>query len=141
MAMLNLLVDLDHVSEVREFVGRIGEELALDSQVIFELQLAVEEACSNVVFHAYDGQGGDLEVSVEPVDGGVQVVMRDWGAAFDPQAVRTPDVEAPLDQRPLGGLGLHIIRQMMDQVDFQFDAEEGNTLTLVKHCERSNGKQ
>lgn len=140
MAELSLFVDLDHVSEVREFVGRIGEELALDRQVIFELQLAVEEACSNVVFHAYDGQGGDLEVSIEPVEGGVQVVMRDWGATFDPQAVCTPDVQAPLDQRPLGGLGLHIMRQMMDRVDFQFDKDEGNTLTLVKHCHRENGK-
>jgi serine/threonine-protein kinase RsbW len=140
MAELSLFVDLDHVSEVREFVGRIGEELALESHVIFELQLAVEEACSNVVFHAYDGQGGDLEVSIEPVDGGVQVVLRDWGVAFDPQTVRVPDVQAPLDQRPLGGLGLHIMRQMMDQVEFQFDPDRGNTLTLVKHCGRGNGK-
>jgi serine/threonine-protein kinase RsbW len=141
MAELSLYVDLERVHEVREFVSRIGEELALDSQVIFELQLAVEEACSNVVFHGYDGQGGNLEVSIEPEDGGVRVVLRDWGAAFDPEAVRTPDVQAPLDQRPLGGLGLHIMRQMMDQVEFQFHADEGNTLTLVKHCERGNGKR
>ena len=139
MAVLRLFVDLNHVREVREFVGRIGEELALDSQVIFELQVAVEEACSNVFFHAYDGQGGDLEVTLERVDGEVQVVLRDWGTAFDPQAIPSPDVQAPLDQRPLGGLGLHLMRQTMDRVDFQFDADEGNTLTLVKHCNRDNG--
>ena len=141
MADLSLFLDLDRVSEVREFVGRIGNELALDGQVIFELQLAVEEACSNVVFHAYDGQGGEVEVAIEPVAGGVQVVLRDWGAAFDPQAIPIPDVAAPLDERPLGGLGLHIMRQTMDRVDFAFDLDEGNTLTLVKHCDRGNGTQ
>jgi serine/threonine-protein kinase RsbW len=141
MAELSLFVDLDRVSEVREFIERIGKELALDDQVIFQLQLALEEACSNVVFHAYDGQGGDLEVTIEPIEGGVQVVIRDWGAAFDPQAVPIPDVAAPLDQRPLGGLGLHIMRQIMDRVDFAFDPDQGNTLTLVKHCDRRNGTQ
>ena len=135
MAELNLHVDLDGIREVREFVGQIGNELNLDSRVIFELQLAVEEACSNIVLHAYDGRGGSLEVTIEPVDGGVEVVLRDWGAPFDPWAIPLPDVQAPLDQRPLGGLGLYMIQNTMDQVGFRFDPDQGNTLTLVKHCQ------
>jgi len=138
MAELELYVDLERVSLVREFVARMGSDLGLDPQVIFELQLAVEEACTNVVVHAYDGQGGNLQVSFEPVDGGVRVDLRDWGAPFDPQAIPHPDVKAPLDQRPLGGLGLYLIQQVTDQVGFEFDPAQGNTLTMIKHCTTGN---
>ena len=139
MAELALFVDLERVALVREFVARTGSELELESQVISDLQLAVEEACTNVILHAYDGQGGNLQLSIEPVEGGVRVVLRDWGAPFDPQAVPCPDVEAPLDRRPLGGLGLYLMRQVTDQVSFEFDKAQGNTLTMVKHCRTRTG--
>lgn len=139
MAELALYVDLERVTLVREFVARVGSELGLDAQVMFELQLAVEEACTNVVLHAYDGQGGQLQVSFEPVECGVRVVLRDFGAPFDPQAVACPDVKAPLEQRPLGGLGLYLIQQVTDQVGFEFDETQGNTLTMIKHCQTTVG--
>jgi serine/threonine-protein kinase RsbW len=138
MAELELYVDLERVALVREFVARMGSELGLEPQVIFELQLAVEEACTNVVVHAYDGQGGNLQIRFEPIEGGVRVALRDWGAPFDPLAVPSPDVKAPLDQRPLGGLGLYLIQQVTDQVGFEFDPAQGNTLTMIKHCTAGN---
>jgi serine/threonine-protein kinase RsbW len=64
----------------------------------------------------------------------VRVVLRDFGAPFDPQAIPCPDVKAPLDRRPLGGLGLYLIRQVTDHVGFEFDAAQGNTLTMIKRC-------
>jgi serine/threonine-protein kinase RsbW len=134
MAELELYVDLERVTLVREFVARMGSELGLEPQVMFDLQLAVEEACTNVVLHAYDGQGGNLQISFEPIEGGVRVVLRDFGAPFDPQAIPLPNVKAPLDQRPLGGLGLYLIQQVTDQVGFEFDEAQGNTLTMIKHC-------
>jgi serine/threonine-protein kinase RsbW len=138
MANLNLFIKLDNLCVAREFVVQAGRDLGLDPWVIDALQLAADEACSNIFRHAYGGQGGEMEITIEPVDDGVQVVLRDWGAAFDPQAVTCPDVTAPLEQRPYGGLGLFLIRNMMDQVEFQFDRQEGNTLTMVKYV--ANGK-
>jgi len=132
MAEMNLFVDRDQLAVVRNFVTQMGCDLGLDSRVIDDLKLAVDEACTNIVEHAYGGQGGQIEIEIKSIDDGVQVTIHDWGAAFDPQAVPSPDVAAPLEQRPLGGLGLYLMRQMMDRVDFQFDGEDGNTLTMVK---------
>jgi len=132
MASLRLLVDLDTVTEVREFVVQVGHDLGLPPGAIDELELAVEEACTNVCRHAYGGHCGEIELSLERDEGNVEVVLRDWGAAFDPAAVYAPDVTAPLEERSLGGLGLYLMRQLMDRVEFQFDEEAGNTLTMVK---------
>jgi serine/threonine-protein kinase RsbW len=139
MAELNVDTELSQLASICDFVMQTGRELGLDDHVIYDLQLAVDEACANVVKHAYDGQAGEIEVKIEPVDDSVQVIIRDWGAAFDPQEVPTPDLTGSLEQRPLGGLGVYLMRQVMDEVDFRFDSENGNgnTLTMVKRLPES----
>ena len=132
MATLTVFADFRQLATIRNFVASVGRDLGLGQEVIYDLQLAVDEACANVIKHAYGGQGGRLKVTVEPVGDTIQVIIRDWGCAFDPQAVPIPDVSAPLEDRPLGGLGLFLMRQMMDRVDFEFDQDQGNTLTMTK---------
>jgi len=132
MATLSLFVDECQLATIRGFVARIGQDLGLDESTIHDLQLAVDEACCNLVKHGYDGLGGQVELALEPTDDGVTVTIRDWGRAFEPNDVPVPDVDAPLEQRPAGGLGLFIMRHMMDEVQFEFDADKGNTLTMKK---------
>jgi serine/threonine-protein kinase RsbW len=132
MATLSLFADRSQLAAIREFVEDVGRKLGLSDQAIYDVRLAVDEACSNVVGHAYGGQGGPIEVTLKPVEDGVQVLIHDWGQAFDPAAVPVPDVKAPLEQRPLGGLGLFLMRQMMDDIEFTFDEKNGNTLKMVK---------
>lgn len=135
VATLSQFVDLEQLGVVREFVVGVARDLGLAQDDVYGLQLAVDEACTNVVRHAYGGLGGQVEVEVA-VDGDrIQIVIRDWGAAFDPEAVPAPDITAPLEQRPLGGLGLFLMREMMDEIHFSFDADQGNTLTMVKHLQ------
>lgn len=136
MATLSLYAGLGDLATIREFLARIGTDLGLDADVIYDLQLAVDEACANVINHGYGGQAGRIDVTVEPVEEGVQVVVRDWGGAFDPRVVPAPDVEAPLEKRRLGGLGLFLMRKVMDDVSFAFDAEGGNTLRMMKRIQR-----
>ncbi len=136
MATLSLYAGLGDLATIREFLARIGTDLGLDADVIYDLQLAVDEACANVINHGYGGQAGRIDVTIEPVAKGVQVVVRDWGGAFDPRVVPAPDVEAPLEKRRLGGLGLFLMREVMDDVSFTFDAEKGNTLRMVKRSQR-----
>lgn len=124
--------DLAQLASVRAFVARTGRELDLTEQVIYELQLAVDEICSNVIRHGYDGQGGEIQVSVDSGDEGVVVTVRDWGRSFDPESIPLPDVAAPLEQRPVGGLGLFLVRQLMDKVEFEFDRGRGNLVTMTK---------
>lgn len=132
MPKLSLCLNLSQLATVREFVAQTCHDLGFDDQTAYDIQLAVDEACTNIVQHAYGGQGGEVEVTIQPTDNGVRVVIRDWGVPFDPSVVPTPDVAAPLEERPLGGLGLFLMQQTMDEVDFRFDADGGNTLTMVK---------
>jgi serine/threonine-protein kinase RsbW len=132
MATLSLFADLSQLATIRDFVDAESHALGLSKREGYDVRLAVDEACSNVIRHAYSGQGGPIEITVNAVNGGIQVLIRDWGKAFDVAAVPTPNVQAPLYERPLGGLGLFLMRQVMDQVDFEFDEADGNTLKMVK---------
>jgi serine/threonine-protein kinase RsbW len=132
MSKLSLYADLTQLAGIRAFVAQTCQDLGFDDRAVYDLQLAVDEACTNVIQHAYGGQGGELEITIQPTDCGVQVTIRDWGAQFDPLAVPAPDVTAPLEERRLGGLGLFLMQHTMDEVAFRFDVDDGNTLTMVK---------
>lgn len=97
----------------------------------FDVQLAVEEACSNIIEHAYREAEGDFSLAFAAQDTDVIITLHDHGRPFDPQAVARPAMNRPLKKRPVGGLGLHLIYQLMDEVRFTFEAS-GNTLVLVK---------
>jgi anti-sigma regulatory factor (Ser/Thr protein kinase) len=132
MAELNLWADYSHLSSIRRFVEEVGEDLGIPERALYELELAVDEACANVIEHGYQGAGGKIEIQIQALNGGVQVVIRDWGQPFDPESIPTPDVTAPLETRPVGGVGLFLMRKVMTQVQFAFDPQGGNTLTMTK---------
>jgi len=132
MPTLRLSADLSHLCAIREFVSRTSRDLGVSERVIQDLLLAVDEICSNVIVHGYDGHGGDIEVTVDRSEAEVRAIVRDWGKAFDPESICVPDIDAPLQQRPCGGLGLFIVRQLMDEVRFEFEGEKGNSVTMVK---------
>jgi serine/threonine-protein kinase RsbW len=139
MASLTLYAENENLPFLCNYAAQTGRELGLAEEEIYQLQLAVDEACANVVRHAYDGQGGHLELTIQAADDEIQVIVRDWGEPFDPQAVPPPDTAAPLEERPLGGLGLYLMKQVMDRVDYQFNGTNGNTLIMTKRPKRTNG--
>ena len=136
MAELSLWAESSDLVDIRCFVEEAGRDLGLDDSSVYALQLAVDEACTNVIMHAYEGRGGRLDLYIDVVDDRIKVVIRDWGRAFDPSTIPAPDVDAPLEQRPIGGVGLFLMRQMMDRVDFQFSETDGNTLIMAKRLHR-----
>jgi anti-sigma regulatory factor (Ser/Thr protein kinase) len=119
-----------------EFVDDACEQAAISPAVRFDLQLAVEEACMNVVEHAYGGRGGDVTVCFEAYGSDVQITVTDHGEPFDPDQVAMPDLSQPLEERPIGGLGIYLMQKVMDEVEFEFSAE-GNRLRMVKRGVRS----
>jgi anti-sigma regulatory factor (Ser/Thr protein kinase) len=141
MANIRLCADLSQLKAIRDFVAEASRDLDVEDWIIPDVQLAVDEICSNVIKHGYGGRGGEIEVTVEPIEDGVQVTVRDWGIAFDPQTVAVPNVDAPLELRSLGGLGLFLVRQLMDNVRFEFDGERGNSVTMVKRLRQEGGEQ
>ena len=114
-----------------EFVNHACEEADISPTQRFDLQLAVEEACMNVIEHAYGGKGGELTVCVEVAGPDVEITVTDHGRPFDPRLVAAPDLRQPLEERPIGGLGIFLMQQLMDEVEFAFSAD-GNRLRMVK---------
>lgn len=142
MSTLRVKAVLANVPIAIDFVAQSAQAAGFDGHALYEIQVAVDEACANVVSHAYAGlEPGDMEVSCtvssEYTEGAPAFVIRvhDWGASFDPDAIAVPDVTLPLEQRPLGGLGLYLIHSFMDRVEFSFDPERGNELTMVKRLQ------
>lgn len=129
----------DSLAAIGEYVTRAAEAAGLDARSVQGVELAVDEACSNIIEHAYGGEGrGDIEVTYRIDGDGLTVLLRDYGQPFDTDRVPEPDLQAPLEDRDAGGLGLHFIRQLMDQVRFEFTAGSGNVLTMVKRREVSS---
>jgi serine/threonine-protein kinase RsbW len=101
--------------------------------MIFHVQMAVDEACSNVIEHAYQGQDkGEITLSCDCHAEEWIIQIYDQGRAFDPDSVPEPDLNASLDEVKTGGLGLYFMHQLMDEVEFSFDEEKGNRLRMVK---------
>lgn len=121
------------LSEISEFVTRAAREAGLDEDAISAVQLAVDEACSNIIEHAYGGEDrGEIECTCHINAEGLTVVLRDKGRPFDPAQVPEPDPHPDLKRCAVGGLGLHFMRKMMDEVRFEFTPDTGNILIMTK---------
>jgi anti-sigma regulatory factor (Ser/Thr protein kinase) len=98
----------------------------------YEVQTAVDEACTNIINYAYSGKGGIITVTCESRDNDFVVTIRDTGKPFDPSLISPPDLESNLANRKIGGLGIYLMKKLMDDVSYSFDAENGNTLVMRK---------
>ena len=98
---------------------------------VSEVQLAVDEACTNAIKYACSDKG-DIIITCELQDNDFVVTIRYWGIRFDPSSVPPPDLEADLDKRKIGGLGIYLMGKLMDDASYSFDAEKGNTLVMRK---------
>ncbi|MGD8625870.1 MAG: ATP-binding protein [Anaerolineae bacterium] len=127
---------LENVPRVTRIVAQAATQLGFEESALYQIELAVDEACANVVEHAYPhDERGEMEVVCFLHARHLVIRVRDWGSGFDLGAVDEPDVSAPLEDRGLGGLGLFLVRQVMDGVRFHFDPEAGNELFMVKRLD------
>ena len=126
--------NFESLDTVREFVGKAAREIGMDDSEVYAVQLAVDEACSNIIEHAYGGQNrGEIECSCQVNKKALTIVLRDHGRPFDPASIAAPNLTLGLNERQVGGLGLFLMRHLMDEVRFEAQGEAGNVLTLVKH--------
>jgi serine/threonine-protein kinase RsbW len=94
--------------------------------------LAVDELATNSTLHGYRGRSGDIELKMSRTGADLEIVLRDRATAFDPTQVPPPDMSLPLEDRPVGGLGLHLVRHMVDELRYRARPEGGNEIVLVK---------
>jgi sigma-B regulation protein RsbU (phosphoserine phosphatase) len=143
MALLGTLrtsATLDNLHLLTDFVHSIGRHFELDDRTLFHLDLAVEEAAANVVQHAYPtGHPGPMELCAELDQDTIRLTLSDWGFPFDPRRAPPFDIHAPIETRIQGGMGLHFIHSLMDQVTRRVSQtrSEPNTLTLSKRIDRA----
>ena len=120
---------------VSHFIQRIGRRLRLTEGILYGIDLAVEEAAVNIVRYAYPaGAVGEMLVQAKMIDDALRIMLTDWGIPLNPDDVKPFDINAPVETRIRGGLGLHLIRSLMDEVVRRPASGPGgpNTFTLVK---------
>jgi serine/threonine-protein kinase RsbW len=124
--------ELESLSVFRQFISDCCTSSNVPKEAVFDLKLAVDEACTNIIEHGYKGMDpGSIILSLRVEPDRVLVRITDFGHIFEPADAPKPDVEAALEDRELGGLGLFLIYQTMDNIDYQ-TSEDGNTLTFTK---------
>jgi serine/threonine-protein kinase RsbW len=124
----------ESLAGIRKFVFQAASDAGFDEKDIYAVELAVDEACSNIIEHAYGGEDkGDIECTCNDLNGSLEIIIRDGGRPFDPEAVTPPNFSVALTDLKPRGAGLFLIHNMMDDVDFKFSKVKGNEIRMVKH--------
>jgi len=129
---LRISAELKNLSQARHFIQERAGALGADRDVIADVILASDEAVTNIIVHGYQGRPGMIEIELGRNGDAIVVYVRDQSAPFDPTGVPPPDVTQPLEERPLGGMGIHLIRQLMDEVTHHTRPQGGNELIMTK---------
>ena len=133
MAKIVLPAKLENLELMIRFVRNGAESYGFSSKDINRVQLAAEEVLVNIISYAYPDKSGDIEITYDVnEDKGLMIEIVDWGVPFDPLSIPEPDIDAPIEDRKIGGLGIYIMRSIMDEVDYRRQGDR-NTLTLIKH--------
>mgnify|MGYP002623298503 FL=1 len=120
------------LERVNQFVDEIGEELGLDMELQMNLNLVMEEMVSNVIFYAYpENKSADIELTAESNGKELTFVLSDQGKEFDPTAKKDADPDVNPIDREIGGMGIYIVKNIMNQVTYQ-RLEGKNLLTMTK---------
>ena len=136
---LELDATLENIPRFRAFVEAACARGGASTDDCFAIKLAVDEVCSNIIEHGYGPDvAGTIVLIFDAADGEARVTVIDTGRPFAPEEAPVPDVEAPWQDRPIGGLGWHLIRNMVDEIRYQTDGAE-NRLTLVKRLAEISG--
>lgn len=131
---------LESLHEFRDFIkGHCADIPGMTHEILYDIQLSVDEACTNIISHGYkDLDPGSIILDLEIDPDKIIVTLTDFGHSFEPSSTPIPDVNAPLEERELGGFGLFLIQQSMDDMDYQV-TEDGNKMTLTKVLRKPDG--
>ncbi len=124
---------VDELPVLAEKIEELADQWGLTIPLAMNINLALEEAVSNVIFYAFDDEKEhDIKIVISLENKNLSIEIIDDGKPFDPTARKQPDVSLPAEDRPIGGLGIFLIRKMMDNVTYNRH-NNLNTLTLLKN--------
>lgn len=132
---LKIPADSKNLDIIRKFISAISENMGFPDEEIYKIELAVDEACANVVKHAYlTNSRKDRMIHIEARDkkDRLEITIYDKGKGFDPQKIKKPDIVEYMKKMKRGGLGIYLIKALMDQVSFKIHAGVRNEVRMVK---------
>ena len=123
----------EFLDEIREFVGEVARKGGFSDKDVYNIQLATDEAASNMIEHSYENiPDGVIDLSCGMEGEQIRITLVDYGEPFDPSAIPMPDLKADLSDRKIGGLGIFLMRKLMDEVHYEARADKSNVLTMIK---------
>lgn len=137
---MTCVCDTKHLAEIRKMIRNAATEFFVDRLVVGKLTLAVDEAVANVMEHAYDGlpEVGYVYVSVVVEDNLFKVKVVDEGNKFDTTSLKIGDIKAAVRNGQKNGYGIYLIRQIMDEIYYNYIKDLKNELCMIKKIESSN---
>lgn len=123
----------DSLEKISEFIKENAKSAGFDGFTTYTIETAVDEACSNIIEHAYGKENiGDIEISIQENPTNLTIIIKDHGKPFNPKSIPKPNLSKNLFERKSNGLGLYMMKQWMDEVQFEF-VNNSNILKLVKN--------
>jgi serine/threonine-protein kinase RsbW len=133
MQSVRFAAKFEFLDEIREFVGEIARQGGFSDKDVYNIQLATDEAASNMIEHSYENiPDGVIDLFCGMEGEQIRIVLIDFGEPFDPSAIPMPDLKADLSDRKIGGLGIFLMRKLMDEVHYEPKADKSNVLTMIK---------
>ena len=126
--------NLDSLSAIGHFVTAAAELAGLDKKKAYRLRLAVDEIATNIIVHGYDeaGQSGDVLVIAEVDTDALTIILEDTSPPFDPRNLGRPDhIDKPVEERPIGGLGIYLTLENVDKFDYEFVNNHNRNVFVV----------
>ncbi len=124
----------DNLSSIRDFIRNLADNAEISSETTGKIILAVDEACTNVVKHAYKySPEGEIKIKVKVAGNKFTITIIDEGAYFNPEQVPEPDIKEYHKQRRVGGLGMFLMKKLMDEVTYTSLPKRKNQVVMVKY--------
>ena len=131
---LRISAKVSNLARIRRYVEQRAATLKIPREVIRDMVQAVDESASNIILHGYRGEPGTIEVEIRKEGDSLVAYLRDQAPPFDPTSVPPPDLTLPLHKRPMGGLGVYLVKQLMDSVSHRLLPDGSNELSLSKRA-------
>jgi len=133
----SILSRTDHLLEVRDFVSEAARQFGFSEEDVANIVLAVDEACTNIIKHAYQyAPDKEILIAIHRNNGTFEVKIKDHGKSFNPQTLKVPDLKRNLSHHRRGGLGVYLMKKLMDKVEYNFAPDHDNEVSLVKYLSK-----
>jgi anti-sigma regulatory factor (Ser/Thr protein kinase) len=133
--IIRLPARLENLEKLIDFTLSCLKSAGINKEIASEIHLAVDEACTNTIKYAYSaGATGDIELSCLLDHRSATVIIRDWGPPFNPLEMPPPDLSLDIDERPIGGLGIYLMKKFTDRLEYRRE-DDSNILTIIKNLD------